>query len=178
MKSRSASSRLRHTRSGILEQVDSFRLEASRKLEPKTRSEQGQFLTPLPVARLMASFFDDLPDSVRLLDPGAGVGSLTAAFVDEALARRPPPQEIHVTAYEMDPVLCTYLRDTLALCQKACERRHVGFSSRLLQKDFVDVCRDLATGGLFPVHIHTYNCTICRGYNFGSIKCILSCNHL
>lgn len=49
---------------------------------PRSRQEElGQFLTATPVADFMASMFESLPRAVRLLDAGAGAGSLTAAFV-------------------------------------------------------------------------------------------------
>lgn len=49
---------------------------------PRSRQERlGQFLTAAPVADFMASMFMSLPMTVRLLDAGAGAGSLTAAFV-------------------------------------------------------------------------------------------------
>jgi len=40
-------------------QHPSYRLEASRKLDPQRRSALGQFMTPEPVARFMASLFGD-----------------------------------------------------------------------------------------------------------------------
>ncbi|MBL1130482.1 MAG: hypothetical protein D8M54_18535 [Chloroflexi bacterium] len=46
------------------------------------RADAGQFFTPPPVVRLMASFFETLPADIHLLDAGAGVGVLTAAFVN------------------------------------------------------------------------------------------------
>ena len=40
----------------------------------RTRQEElGQFLTATPVADFMASMFGPLSQTVRLLDPGAGV---------------------------------------------------------------------------------------------------------
>src|SRR5207302_1126889 len=64
------------------------RLEVSRKLGPKRRGEMGQFFTPLSTARLMASFFKIGRDELRLLDPGAGIGSLTAAWVADLCSPR------------------------------------------------------------------------------------------
>ena len=52
---------------------------------PRSRQEElGQFLTASPVADFMASMFGPLPRTMRLLDAGAGAGSLTAAFVSAA----------------------------------------------------------------------------------------------
>ena len=50
--------------------------------DPRSRQDElGQFLTAAPVADFMASMFGLLPRTVRLLDAGAGAGSLTSAFV-------------------------------------------------------------------------------------------------
>jgi len=63
------------TAMNLSRKVDSYRLEASRKLDPQRRSALGQFMTPEPVARFMASLFGDWSgNEMRLLDAGAGVG--------------------------------------------------------------------------------------------------------
>jgi len=64
--------------------IDVERLRAEAADRPREEKEQlGQFLTPPDVAELVASLFHPLPFAahIRLLDPGAGIGSLTAAFV-------------------------------------------------------------------------------------------------
>src|SRR5438874_1238413 len=104
----------------LLERVDLLRVDASRKLESSRKTDLGQFLTPAPVARLMASMLAFPSQHVSLLDPGAGVGSLFAACVEELCRRPSPPTSIHVTAFELDPALAAYLPDTLQLCEEAC----------------------------------------------------------
>lgn len=86
----------------LVEGVNYFRLDASRRLDAKQRGELGQFFTPPSVARFMASMFETRSPSVRLLDAGAGVGSLSTAFVAEALGWKKSPEKISVTAYEID----------------------------------------------------------------------------
>jgi adenine-specific DNA-methyltransferase len=67
----------------LLDSVDFYRLDANRKIDAERRSDLGQFMTPPATARLMASMFEAKHKSITLLDAGAGVGSLTAAFIDE-----------------------------------------------------------------------------------------------
>lgn len=63
--------------------LDPIRLEVSVKLDRKQRSALGQFMTPTCVADFMAGLFLPAQNSnVRLLDAGAGIGSLTAAFLE------------------------------------------------------------------------------------------------
>ena len=64
---------------------DQHRKEANKLLNPKTKSALGQFMTPAPICLFMASLFDDIKGDIKLLDPGCGVGSLSAAFVERAL---------------------------------------------------------------------------------------------
>ncbi len=62
--------------------TDKRRLAAASRLAPNSKSELGQFMTPAPVAEFMATLFAPVTQpEIRLLDPGAGVGSLTAAFL-------------------------------------------------------------------------------------------------
>jgi len=50
-------------------------------LNAKKKQELGQYRTPERIASFMASLFEVYPTEVRLLDAGAGDGTLTAAFV-------------------------------------------------------------------------------------------------
>jgi adenine-specific DNA-methyltransferase len=52
---------------------------------PRSRQSQlGQYFTPEGISAFMAGLFGPLPPKVRLLDPGAGSGALTTAFVTRA----------------------------------------------------------------------------------------------
>ena len=46
------------------------------------RKCKGQVFTPGVVARFMAGLLTEIPKHFRLLDPGAGVGTLTAAVCE------------------------------------------------------------------------------------------------
>ncbi len=92
-----------------LSAVDELRLEANKLLNPARKSELGQFMTPSGIAHFMAGLFGTAQYPVRLLDAGAGVGSLTSAFIDK--------QEhlpVEVDAWEIDPTLRRYLANMLA----------------------------------------------------------------
>src|SRR3989442_14449200 len=105
----------------LLEGVDFLRLDATRRLDPERRSEMGQFLTPAPTARLMASMFRLDADTYHLLDPGAGVGSLTAAWIAELCSRKRRPKSVAVTAYEVDELMLSYLDTTMKAWAAHCE---------------------------------------------------------
>ncbi len=87
---------------GLAERVDLYRADACRKLDSEQRSKMGQFFTPPLVARFMASLFGDSVEEIRLLDAGAGVRLLTAAFVKEICQRDARPRDISVIACELE----------------------------------------------------------------------------
>ena len=66
-------------------------------LDDGARADLGQFLTPIEVARLMAAL-PRLPRQgvLRVLDPGAGSGVLSAAVVDR-VRREAPDLRLEVT---------------------------------------------------------------------------------
>ncbi len=121
-----------------LEQVESLRLEVSRRLEPERQSEWGQFFSSMATARRMAAMFEGQRSSVRLLDAGAGIGCLSAAYVERVCRSQQKPKELSITAYELDPWLAEPLRDTLNACHAECQRAGIQFSYEVLQKDFIE----------------------------------------
>lgn len=148
------------TPDSLLERVNFFRIDATRRLRADTRAELGQFFTPPSVARLMASMFVARSSHIRLLDAGAGVGSLSAAVVAEMCSRESLPKEITVTACEIDPMLAEYLNDSLELCRAACANVGVAFSSIVLPEDFVAASVAMLRGDMFASPLRTFNAAI------------------
>lgn len=144
----------------LIDGADFFRLDASRRLDSKQRAELGQFFTPPTVARLMASMFESRASSVRLLDAGAGVGSLSAAFVSQVLGWKNPPQEISVTAYEIDPNLSEYLETIFSSCRKTCERKGTSFTTEIFLEDFIDIGSRVLQGKLVSLRQQNFNYAI------------------
>ena len=54
--------------------VEHIRKTTNAKLNPKKKSELGQFMTPSVIAEYMASLFDDHKKEIKLIDCGAGIG--------------------------------------------------------------------------------------------------------
>ncbi|MEZ4405266.1 MAG: BsuBI/PstI family type II restriction endonuclease [Polyangiales bacterium] len=142
-------SRLVAEEPSLLSRVDLVRLDASRKLNPSRRSELGQFMTPAPVASFMASLPVATGDTLRVLDAGAGVGSLSAALVESLLTRARLPSLITIEAWEIDPTLAAHLRATLDACGALCRARGVRFTGVVHTEDFIEASVATLDGGLF-----------------------------
>jgi len=136
------------TYTDLLGMADLLRIDANQQLNPKTRSTLGQFMTPAVVAQYMASLLGNRSGDVILLDPGAGVGSLTAATVQAFLGYA---RSIQIDAYEIEPVLADYLATTLEGCREAGP-----VTSRIIAEDFILTGVQDILGGLFTSEPRQY----------------------
>ena len=118
--------------------LELLRRTATQGLDPTDRGALGQFLTPWPVARFMASLFDatDCPDA-RVLDAGAGVGSLAAAFVDRWCSASGKNATISLTTVEVDQRMHPHLEATLSLSKDYAAQRNHPVSASLIREDFL-----------------------------------------
>ncbi len=66
----------------MLTELEQTRRRLARSTDAKKKSQFGQFLTPAATATFMAGLFPPSGGVCRLLDAGAGIGSLSAAFLE------------------------------------------------------------------------------------------------
>lgn len=119
---------------------------ATTSLDREKQAKLGQFMTPAPVARLMASMIEAPTEHVRILEPGAGAGSLLLAAVTELCRRERRPRQITVAAYEVDPMLGERLKETLKLCGEACRAAEIVFAGEAIEGDFIERAVELLAG--------------------------------
>lgn len=124
------------------------------------KKELGQFPTPMPVAALMASMFSTRDSIVRLLDAGAGTGTLIRAFVERRCSEMPLPQSIHVEAYEIDSRLIPMLDETIDRCRVLCSEQGVKFTALVHNLDFIEVASGLTRDDLFAKEKSRFTATI------------------
>jgi len=117
---------------------------------PRSRQEElGQFLTASPVADFMASIFGPLPKTVRLLDAGAGAGSLTAAFVSRCCEKRNGIRAIEATLYELDGEILDALAETMRVCEDRCSDAGISFTFTIHSTDFIQEMSVRLAGDMF-----------------------------
>jgi len=114
-------------------------MESTVGLDPASRSALGQFLSGADISAFLASMFETRQGPIRLLDPGAGVGSLAVAVVDRF--HRAGAGPVAVTAVEVDEKLLVALKATL---DDAAET--TGGSYEVIGADFTEWGVDRAAG--------------------------------
>lgn len=120
----------------LVNTVNDIRIQANELLDEDTRGQKGQFMTPASAARILSGMFRNLNGELKILDAGAGVGSLTASLVERALNDF-QPTSITANAWELEGVLVENLNRSLELCQEASTESQVDWNSQVNQVDFI-----------------------------------------
>lgn len=122
-----------------LDAAERQRLISWEALDPESRRNLGQFFTPGPLARFIASR-GELPAAqqrIRILDPGAGVGSLAAALVERVATER-PRAAIEVVVVELDRKLLPALTRTRESALRWAASRGIRLDISVESADFVE----------------------------------------
>jgi len=112
---------------------DQARLKHIGKSNKARKSELGQFLTPYRIAKFMTGLFQQTENrSCCILDPGAGLGILTTAFIDRIDAGELEFNTIMINAFEIDDAILPGLHqflDPIGL--------RPNFSVNIFSRDFI-----------------------------------------
>jgi adenine-specific DNA-methyltransferase len=125
--------------------LDHPSLGVRREPPPQAKAALGQFMTPRPIAEFMAGLFSPPETPVKLLDPGAGAGSLSAAFLDRH-GRVPTSVE----AWEIDPIL----RRRLAVTYEGYTQKLSNVEVRIHERDFIEDAVFRLAMGRSPAYTH------------------------
>lgn len=122
----------------MLKTIDKIRLNVSNILNTEERSRLGQYMTPATVAGFMASLFTGKNlDVCRLLDAGAGIGSLSGAFLERLLRENHKFSQVEIEAYEIDDNLRGHLENMFA-CYNAVADLNLDITTTVIAEDFVE----------------------------------------
>lgn len=117
------------------------------KMPKSVRKKKGQFFTSIETAKYMADMFviDNLPESVRVLDPGSGTGILSAALICK-LQQASCVKKVFLTCYETDPDVIPLLYSNLEYLKR---QATIDFEFEILEEDYLISQSDSFSGTLF-----------------------------
>lgn len=102
-----------------------------------TRKDMGHFGTPAVIAEFMTTMFTNIPKgNIRLLDPGAGIGILTAAVCDR-IAQLDTPTKVEVILYENESGLIPLLEQTMSVAKQVLSMHGHELQFTICENDFV-----------------------------------------
>lgn len=123
------------------------------KATSEEKKDKGQFFTSSPIANYMAGLVKLIgKDSIRVLDPGSGVGILTAALVeriiDEAVSI-----DLYVDLFETDTAAIPLLKNTMEYCRAIMNEKGNNFEYKICTSDFIIHHKDLFQKDIFTQDI-------------------------
>lgn len=115
----------------IIKQTNNYILDFPKD----TRKSYGQFFTSKETAIFMSSLFtlDSNKQQLKILDPGAGSGILSCAFV-ERIVHETSVQFIELVCYETDAAILKLLHDNLQYIK---ENLAVDFSFEIINENYI-----------------------------------------
>lgn len=117
----------------MLSAIEQTRLNVSGRTDAKKKTQLGQYLTPANTASFMAGLFPAASGICRLLDAGAGIGSLSNAFLERCATGNLGFDKIHLQAFELDESIHDELRHTVSSHIDQCN-----LSFEIIGGDFIE----------------------------------------
>lgn len=119
----------------MLDHVVEQTMEFLENMPKSKRKKKGQFFTSVETARFMADMFDlgNSKRCVSVLDPGAGTGILSIAFL-ERLMSVSSDISVSLTCYETDPEVLPVLKSNLEYAQNEYPKR---IEYRVIEDDYI-----------------------------------------
>ena len=135
----------------IIEQTNNYILNFPKE----TRKRYGQFFTSKETAIFMCSLFtlDENKQQLKVLDPGAGSGILSCAFV-ERIVRETRVQSIELICYETDEAILQLLHDNLQYIK---DNVAIDFSYEIIHENYILSQADSFNNGIFSEATKKYD---------------------
>lgn len=123
----------------LVEQAEVIRESYSNQNNSVQKKQYSQFFTSSAIASFMASLFTFPNDkkNIKILDPGAGTGILSASLIDRLLNPNLKLKNIEVTAIEIDANLNRDIENSYEICNEKCREAGIKFSYKIINEDFI-----------------------------------------
>ena len=136
----------------MLSIVENSRISISKTTGQSKKSLLGQFFTPANIACFMANLFTRISgSSCLLLDAGAGIGSLSAAFLERYVSNDFEFNNIEIDAFEIDQSLLPHLTETIEEYKK-----QAAVKLTVRNDDFIKTAVNSLCGDLFNKELPRY----------------------
>jgi adenine-specific DNA-methyltransferase len=134
----------------LLDDIETTRLRWVERANSYQKFQLGQYFTSVKIAKFMAGLFEQTGNlNCRIIDPGAGIGVLTAAFLDRVASGELRFDHLHITAFEVDKSLHRDLTSTLSLYSE-----FIPFTTEVVWKDYIEESRNLIQGNEYGGFTH------------------------
>ena len=118
----------------LAEALEKERLSHAVETSLKHKETFGQYFTPYSIAKFMSSLFPATDKKIKLLDPGAGIGTLSCSFMERILSEKWNTPDIHISAYDIDKDVYNTLNKNIASSTAAFKKSDY----KIFSEDFLE----------------------------------------
>ena len=119
------------------EHADRLGIAYAKQVSLKHKKDNGQFFTPTPIAKLMASFCENTKSSIKILDPGCGTAILSCALIEKIAEQNSSIETIALEVYETDSEIIPFTQESLNYLKIWLLSKGIKFQSVLHIHDFI-----------------------------------------
>lgn len=101
------------------------------------KKELGQFFTPIRIAQFMGSIINARKDKLRILDPGCGIGILSASLCEEISKSNLQIKSIELVAFETDVEILPFSDLCFTHLSNWLKLKGIEFTYFLCKNDFI-----------------------------------------
>ena len=127
------------------------------------KKKNGQFLTPVEIARFMSSLVFSNEEKLKLLDPGCGVAILSCSLIETIVHTNKNIKAIDLVLYEPDQNIIPFLSKVLDYLKKWLSDKNVLLNLTLIEEDFIldnSLCFEKATPLFFNLEDKVFDIVI------------------
>ena len=108
-------------------------------LSEDNKAKYAQYYTGEDIALYMANMFKKInKEVIRVLDPGCGIGVLTAAFLDRLIKNQNRKvKKVIITMYEIDSYVIEKLRDNMDNICSVCKGKGIDIEYSIINENFI-----------------------------------------
>ncbi|QWH03707.1 hypothetical protein EXW52_27455 [Bacillus mycoides] len=123
----------------LLEKINKRSIETtSDETRVQLKEKNDQYFTPIDIADFMSSMFKEVKkNEINILDPGCGMGNLTAALIVKICDWKRKPKAINVELYEVDDTLSDKLDENLLDLKNLCKNQGIALNVKIQYADFI-----------------------------------------
>lgn len=101
------------------------------------KKDIGQFFTPIEIAAFMASFATTEKESIRILDPGCGIGILSVSLIEQLVNSAEKIKRIELVVFEVDVNILPFAENCFEYLRIWLNERTIEFTIFLCKNDFI-----------------------------------------
>ncbi len=119
------------------EYADRLGITYAKQVSLQHKKDNGQFFTPTPIAKLMASFCEYSKSSIRILDPGCGTAILSCTLIEKIVEKNTGIEIITLEVYETDSEIIPFTQESLNYLKEWLLSKGIKFQYVLHIHDFI-----------------------------------------